>query len=545
MIHSSAEYFKTIGFKEDPFASTNALKEEFLEEYFITPPYYHSLVGSVKSPKSSFVIAPRGTGKTAQRVMLEKLSEKENGMLAVVYDDFPIEKSVDLKKLTLDEHLKRIMRILLIALLSEANNRIDGLILNSYEKKQIIKLIQFYLCGINTTEVENSIKKLKGLSGKLHDLWIKAGKPITSIVNSILTKNKMGEVDLDVCKSNDLINSDELSSHYDFIEHIFNTIGITSVFILVDSIDETVATGNNAEKSYLLIKPFILDLRLLERNTIVFKFFVWNKIEEFWAEEFRKDRIEHFVITWKQEEIRELISKRLAAFSYGKISKLKDILNCDDNTIELIYLFANNSPRDVINIMKSIFDEHLRLVKDQILKPEKNTIILGIENFCKNKFEELISNDKQRINLKRVKLATFTIPYLYNEIFKCESSTARNILMPWTQAGIVYSSNNKIRVDNSPNPINIYTFSDLRIARYVCSNQKLEEFVKRNVIQCPECKSNNIFDKDNKYGLKAWQCKDCMTELLDNCNDEVINKRIPTQKSKDNIIEGQISLFDL
>lgn len=91
MIQSRTDYFKKMGFKDDPFASTNALQEEFLEEYFVTPPYYCSLVGSVKNPKSSFVIAPRGTGKTAQRLMLEKLSEKEQGMLTVVNDDFPIE----------------------------------------------------------------------------------------------------------------------------------------------------------------------------------------------------------------------------------------------------------------------------------------------------------------------------------------------------------------------------------------------------------------------------------------------------------------------
>ncbi|MCR3757452.1 hypothetical protein KYB31_00415 [Clostridium felsineum] len=90
MILNKDKYFKEHGFKQDPFASTNALHEDFLEEYFITPPYFYSLIGSTTNPKSTFVIAPRGTGKTAQRIMIEKMSEHEEGLLTIVYDKFPI-----------------------------------------------------------------------------------------------------------------------------------------------------------------------------------------------------------------------------------------------------------------------------------------------------------------------------------------------------------------------------------------------------------------------------------------------------------------------
>lgn len=494
-MNSRDEYFKSKNFIEDPFASTNALQEKYLEECFVVPPYYFSLVGSVKNPKSSFVTAPRGTGKTAQRVMLEKLAEKQDGMLAVVYDDFPIENCSNTRNIQLEDHLERIIKALLISFLTEVSRR--GLVgmLDGYEKKQLRFLIELYMSGINSAEIDNTIGKIKGLGGKVEDIWCKTGKSVTSIINAILSKADIGQINLEVQKTKKKVNAVDIKSHYDFMEKLFNSVGISAVYVLVDSIDETVLTGNNAEKSYYLIRPFILDLRFLERKTIVFKFFIWDKIKEFWGRDFREDRIEHFEIKWTQDQIEKLICERIKVYSNHKYSEPAQILNCNEKVIEYIYYFANNSPRDAINIMKSIFDEHLRNMKNISNWPDEQTVIQGIEQFCKNKFEELVPDEKQKNALRRIKLATFTIPYLYNDVFKCESSTARNMLMPWTQSGIVLSSNNKIKVKRSKNAINVYTFSDIRVARLVCSNERLEEFIERNMCICPECRQVNVFDK--------------------------------------------------
>lgn len=513
MIYSREDYFKGLGFIGDPFASTNAIHEHLLEKYFVVPPYFYSLVGSTSSPKSSFIIAPRGTGKTAQRVMLEKMAEKNDSVLAVVYDNFPINTGVKLENIELEDHLIKIMRCLIIALLSELNERKFEKLLSAYEKKHLKNLIVMYLNGISSSEISETIRAIKGVSGKIEDIWHKAGNSITSIINAILQAKDVGRVDLSVEKKKLNIKKDEIITHYDFIECLFNLIGITAIYILVDNIDETSATGNNAEKSYLLIKPFILDLRILERNSIVFKFFVWNKIEEYWINDFRKDRIENYEIVWKRDEIEILINERLKAYSNNRIDRLDQILQCDNKIINYIYMFSNNSPRDLINILKCIFDEHLRATSEKSSLPKKHIVIEGIEMFSKSKFEEIVASTKQQNDLKRIKLATFTIPYLYNEVFKCEASTARNILMPWTQAGIVLSSNNKVKVQKSKNPINLYNFSDVRIARYVCSNQKFEDFINRNIIECEECNTINIFDKENNYGVTRWQCVKCMTEF--------------------------------
>lgn len=59
--------YQNLGFTRNPFAYTNADEEEELESYFVPPPYYEAIQGDYNSPASHIVIAPRGSGKTAQK----------------------------------------------------------------------------------------------------------------------------------------------------------------------------------------------------------------------------------------------------------------------------------------------------------------------------------------------------------------------------------------------------------------------------------------------------------------------------------------------
>lgn len=61
-------------FKSHPFLKTNAVEEEFLQSYFVPPPYFDAVIGDSKSPGASIVLAPRGAGKTAQRLMVERIA---------------------------------------------------------------------------------------------------------------------------------------------------------------------------------------------------------------------------------------------------------------------------------------------------------------------------------------------------------------------------------------------------------------------------------------------------------------------------------------
>ena len=79
--------YENLGFNNHPFAKTNADEEPNLPDYFVPPPYFEAIVGDPLLPNASVVLAPRGSGKTAQRRMLETVSI-ESQFLAVTYDRF-------------------------------------------------------------------------------------------------------------------------------------------------------------------------------------------------------------------------------------------------------------------------------------------------------------------------------------------------------------------------------------------------------------------------------------------------------------------------
>ncbi|MEC9490102.1 MAG: hypothetical protein UMU04_04075, partial [Halanaerobiales bacterium] len=348
---TKSEYFNELGFIRDPFASTNALHEDMLKDYFVYPDYFYSLLGSFEKPKSSIVLAPRGTGKTAQRKMIEYLSEEKNELISIIYDSFPIEDMNDVRNVTFEKHVNKIIEFLLIALLTKLDKENKSDILDENEKKKLIKLINNYFSGINNNEIDIAINSIKGFGDKLYDFWLKAGNSITSIINAILTKNGIGNVDFTSnTKKNKEIKNSKLVNILDFIEKIFGDLGVEAIYVLIDRVDENRLTNNDSNKSYRLIKPIISDLPLLERENIVFKFFLWDKIQEHWHDDIRTDRIEIYNMKWQLEKIKKLISERLKAFSNGKINKLKQILNVDDYYINKIFQFSNNSPRDLINI---------------------------------------------------------------------------------------------------------------------------------------------------------------------------------------------------
>jgi hypothetical protein len=65
------DFLNYFGFEGDPFESTNADNEPRLADYFVPPPYFPTVLGDARFPQSQVVLAPRGSGKTAQRRMIE------------------------------------------------------------------------------------------------------------------------------------------------------------------------------------------------------------------------------------------------------------------------------------------------------------------------------------------------------------------------------------------------------------------------------------------------------------------------------------------
>ncbi|MDO7487056.1 hypothetical protein Q5O89_16935 [Peribacillus frigoritolerans] len=268
------QYFKNLGFKSDPFASTNAENEEHLQDYFVNPPYFASLVGDFEAPKSSIVLAPRGFGKTAQKRKFEHLAEENHeSIISIVYDDFPIDGFTKASDIKIEKHLRKIIKHLLIAFLSKMHSYQTEVTFDEFERNKILELVSKYLNDLTPSEITSSIKSIKGFKGKLYDIWLTASKPINSVVNLILKAKQLGTVDLSFNVPQQKLDSLPQVDDIIFIESLFSKLGVNSVYILVDKVDENNLTTNDSLASYTLIKPLLRELKLLERPIVVFKFF--------------------------------------------------------------------------------------------------------------------------------------------------------------------------------------------------------------------------------------------------------------------------------
>ncbi len=65
-------FYDNLGFLSHPFVKTNADEESNLQDYFIPPPFFDAVIGDHINPTPCIVLAPRGSGKTAQRIMVEE-----------------------------------------------------------------------------------------------------------------------------------------------------------------------------------------------------------------------------------------------------------------------------------------------------------------------------------------------------------------------------------------------------------------------------------------------------------------------------------------
>ncbi len=123
---SYTDVLEQLGFEADPFAKTNADEEDRLKSYFIDPPFFNAVHGDLASPKSAVVFAPRGGGKTAVKRMLE-LSSQTEPFLCVTYNHFPVD-DLKLKDVDLGYHLRNIVRLMIVAVISAAEERgVDNL----------------------------------------------------------------------------------------------------------------------------------------------------------------------------------------------------------------------------------------------------------------------------------------------------------------------------------------------------------------------------------------------------------------------------------
>ncbi|GAB1715547.1 MAG: hypothetical protein NTAFB05_05890 [Nitrobacter sp.] len=479
-------------FVEDPFQSTNAGEEPKLERYFVPPPYFSSVLGDADNPKSQVILAPRGGGKTAQRVMIEKSSESQ-AFLCATYDDFPISTKFSLNDATLDYHLKNIATLILLGILFELDRQPQKIAKLSDQDKQILKFqIERFLGTFSAEEFERALKSLKNFGDKANDLWNKYGGKIAALINAFIAKYGFGAIDATQLKFDDSKRDEQLKFHIRRQVEIAKKCGLRSIYILIDRVDETVLTGADARQSFALVRSLISDLPTLETKGIAFKFFLWDKLkDEYVSHGARPDRIKIFELNWKTAELEKMLSERLREYSHGVHSSFNSLTDTQDlNTHRLVAWLGAGSPRDMIRVCGRIVDEHTRSDPISPTIP-KETIFRGIQTFAQERAEELFGNSF--IQLKKLATATFTVNQLASDVLRISVQAARNRIGPWQNSGAIKKID---EIENQGSrPLHLYGVSDLRLLIALFPKIEINQLLENWAYVCPSCGTVVISDR--------------------------------------------------
>jgi hypothetical protein len=353
---ASRPFYESLGFVSHPFSQTNADEEPLLKSYFIAPPFFDAVVGDPSHPNSSIVLAPRGAGKTALRRMVEDWAES-HGVLAVTYDRFEFSGGQKLEEIGLPYHLRNIIVRILVSYLSLLAED-PGLILklDKNTKQNLSVFVHSYLGDMTGMKFSEILSSLYSVPEKIRDFWIKNVGFLEPIINILLKRYGLDAIDLPDLKQEEKKLESSYKHQLEILRQIVGEAARSSIYVLIDKIDESEKTGGSPERAYELIRSIVQDLDLLGMKGFGFKIFAWDKIQEDFREHARPDRVPQYSLSWPRRQLETLIGARVRAFSNGKFNSFFDIMATNEgfNADSVIALFANHSPRSAIRICERV-----------------------------------------------------------------------------------------------------------------------------------------------------------------------------------------------
>ena len=326
------QWLKAVGFvKGNPFATINAEDERaFLPECFVDTGHYFSILGNPQKPQTTLVLAPRGCGKTAYRVMLEQQCYPQGTLvnaLAVPYLTF--DPLFEDQSLTLRErlhcHLSAILRRGLQAI-ADTTARYPEM-----------------LHHVTPTQLQT----LSSLQQRYTSSSTAPGSPAQQPLEDFTA----------------------------FVR-LVRWMGLDSVYVLVDRLDEQPETADDPQAVIDLILPLLAHLPLMELRGAAFKFFLPLTAEMLLqsAPKVRLDRLRRYWVEWDEALLSQLLEKRLIIFSEGHIKSLGQLaLSPLSETIDRdLIQWANGSPRQLLRLGELLLLEHAGTMQGDtlLLAPE-------------------------------------------------------------------------------------------------------------------------------------------------------------------------------
>ncbi len=103
---------------------------------------------------------------------------------------------------------------------------------------------------------------------------------MATVIEAILRKAQIADLELPDRLPDETKVDESLRFHFERLVVAAQALGYTSVYVLVDKIDEIDITSTDASAAYEFIRPLVNDLPTLDAVGVAFKFFLWDRIED-------------------------------------------------------------------------------------------------------------------------------------------------------------------------------------------------------------------------------------------------------------------------
>lgn len=492
------------GFTADPFELTNSDSEPLLANYFVPPPFFSSVLGDPNNPRPVAVFAPRGTGKTAQRLSVENESRENLDFLCITYDQFGISSKAQLEIIDLAYHQTQLIIRMTLAILAHLESRDKSIdVLSKHQRQVVLHCSRTYLGNLSQQEYGQALSSVKTLGDKGSEKWQKYGGVVATILTGLLKKVGIDDLAIPSELQKSFEREDSLQYLFGQLLGVAASLGYKSTYILIDKVDELNQTSQDSAASWRLVRDMLVDLPFLETPGVGFKFFLWDTIRPLFLEQGgRPDRVLTHELRWTADDLRLILRRRLEAYSGGQVREISSLLTADVaaeiNFETLVVYLAAGSPRDMIRLCKAVVDEATR-TDDNGLGITRPQLFAGIRRFSKE-YAELICAGRLP-ELRKIGDVTFTINQLASEVFNVSENAARSRVQKWQDSGLVK------KVDERPNrinrPLHVYSLADPRVAIACSETLELDLVLDNFLVLCGACGALQI------VGETKFRCTGC------------------------------------
>lgn len=510
------DFLGSWGLKADPFAHTNAEEEELLSSYFVPPPYFPAVLGNPQQPKSSIVFAPRGGGKTAQRRMLEENSrEAGSEYMCVLYDRFNV-AGVGANPIPTEHHLNEIcLRVLIGILVDMDHEGLKGPVLTS-EDRDFLSNEAAFLDAIDSESFASLVNSLKSESRRIGDWLREHSGPVKGVVASILAKRGI-ELDPTLPWGPQMVKAKQASPQARLrrLLEVCQYLGFSSVYVLIDRLDETSATNTNPKRAIELVSDMLLELTVMEMSGLAIKVFAWDQSQDHYHElGGRPDRIREFTLEWQPPLLASMMSRRLEAYSDDRVNSLNDFLerSSDIDLHTLASHLAHGSPRDMIRLSGHIVGEHLD-VDEEVAYISDAAVWRGVRAFsddvCRERARKFLPD------LMRLESYRFTQSQVANDYLKVSKQATQAKVTEWRRTAMI----DKVTEvqDSRRRPQHLYGVADPRLAIHLRPSYSPREVLEFFSFRCDKCSTNNFSDGS------SFICGGCQEELFSNATPSLMS----------------------